>query len=174
MHTTNTPGPGAGALAGYPHSQGLWAKLQFSGTTSWYFDQKVDKNINNWHKYQRLIKISNLTEISKVDKNVKFDKNINLTKMSILTIISKLTKMSKFTKMPKFIKRPTFKYLPPPPPPPNCWIWYLRSAGPKRKSKKTKVRRPCLWVSVQRINSSRCQKSCVWQRIHRCHSGLRW
>ena len=46
------------------------AKLQFSGTTSWYFDQKVDKTINNWHKYQQLIEISNLTKISKVDKNV--------------------------------------------------------------------------------------------------------
>ena len=40
------------------------AKLQFSGTTSWYFDQKVDKTINNWLKYQQLIKISNLTKIS--------------------------------------------------------------------------------------------------------------
>ena len=81
--------------------------------------------------------------------------------------------MSKLTKMSKLIKRSTFKYPPPPPPPPNSWIWYLRSAGPKRKFKKTKVRRIRLWVSVQRINSSKCQKSCAWQRIHRCHSGLR-
>ena len=61
----------------------LWhrlAKLQFSGTTSWYFDQKIDKTINNWHKYQQLIKISNSSKISNLTKI--WQKCQQLTKMS--------------------------------------------------------------------------------------------
>ena len=41
------------------------AKLQFLGTTSWYFNQRVDESVNNWFKYQVLIKISKA-----IDKNV--------------------------------------------------------------------------------------------------------
>ena len=43
------------------------AKLQFRGTTSWYLNQYIDLNINNWDEYQWLIKVS-----------IVFDKNINL------------------------------------------------------------------------------------------------
>ena len=53
------------------------AKLKFCGTISWYFNQEVDENINNWRKYKRLLKTSILT------KNVNFDENFNLTKISI-------------------------------------------------------------------------------------------
>ena len=58
----------------------FWAKLQFTGTTSWCFNQQVDKNINNWHKYQVLMKISKV-----IDKNVNSWKCDYLTRMSILT-----------------------------------------------------------------------------------------
>ena len=37
------------------NSLGIMAKLHFTGTTSWNFNQKVDENINNWHSYQMLI-----------------------------------------------------------------------------------------------------------------------
>ena len=57
--------------------------------------KKVDKNIDNRHKYQRLIKISNLTKISNLPENSKVDKNVKcwqkcqqLAKMSNLTKIS--------------------------------------------------------------------------------------
>ena len=52
------------------------AKLHFTGTTSWYFNQRVDENINNWHNYQMLIKISKA-----IDKNVNNRKGDNLTKI---------------------------------------------------------------------------------------------
>ena len=69
-----------------------WAKLHFTGTTNWYSNQKVDENINNWHNYQMLIKISKA-----IDKNVNSWKGDNLTKMSILTEISNLTELSILT-----------------------------------------------------------------------------
>ena len=68
------------------------AKLHFTGTTSWYFNQIVDENINYWHKYQMLMKISKA-----IDKNVNSWKGDNLTKMSILTEISNLTELSILT-----------------------------------------------------------------------------
>ena len=54
----------------------LQAKLHFTGTTSWYFNQRVDENINNWRNYQMLMKISKA-----IDKNVNNRKGDNLTKI---------------------------------------------------------------------------------------------
>ena len=58
---------------------------------------RVDKNINNWHKYQMLMKISKA-----------IDKNFNLTQMSILTKITLLTKISILTKIINFDKKYNF------------------------------------------------------------------
>ena len=41
----------------------LSEKLQFTRTTSWYFNQRVDENVNYWHKYQMLIKISKCQQL---------------------------------------------------------------------------------------------------------------
>ena len=63
------------------------AKLQFRGTTSWYLNQYIDLNINNWDEYQWLIKVSividkniNLKRKMCVDKDINIDKNVNIDK----------------------------------------------------------------------------------------------
>ena len=40
------------------------AKLQFTGTNSWHFNQTVDENINNLHNYQMLIELSKAVDIN--------------------------------------------------------------------------------------------------------------
>ena len=75
-------------------------KLHFAGTTSLYFNQRVDENINNWHNYQMLMKISKA-----IDKNVNSWKGDNLTKISILPEISNLTETSMLAELSILTKR---------------------------------------------------------------------
>ena len=93
--------------------------------------KQVDKNINNWHKYQVLMKISKA-----IDKNVNSWKYDNLTQMSIFTKISILRKISIWQKY-QFWQKHQFwqKYQHSPHTPhPIWWFRWTLFAVPKTNS----------------------------------------
>ena len=110
------------------------AKLHFTGTTSWYFNQIVDENINNWHNYQMLMKISKA-----IDKNVNIWKGDNLPKKYKCWQKYQTLHIYKFWQKCQFWQKGQFDTTinnipPPPPPPPIWWFWQLVFAVPKRNS----------------------------------------